>query len=142
MKGLSARLLIAVMSPRCAANHNLMEIVVMSEFGEAADLARRAKALGVQEWELRVMEGSPDRKLCADLLADAFPRLRMTKEQLAKEDAGNIAAEKKWQERKAAQEAAEAERIAMGLGPTPPTMPSGWVDYGPLPDSGARPSDD
>ena len=105
----------------------------MSEFGEAADLARRAKALGVQEWELRVMEGSPDRKLCADLLADAFPRLRMTKEQLAKEDAGNIAAEKKWQERKAAQEAAEAERIAMGLGPTPPTMPSGYVDFGSLP---------
>jgi hypothetical protein len=106
----------------------------MSEFGEAADLARRAAANGVQEWQQRVIEGSPGRKVSADLLADAFPRLRMSKDQLAKEDARNVAAAKARAERQAAEEAREAERIAAGLGPTPPApQPTGWHDFGPLP---------
>jgi hypothetical protein len=105
----------------------------MSEFGEAADLARRAKALGLQEWQQRIMEGSPSRQTVAGILSDNFPSLReppLTEAQwkakmkaVAHMDAVN---------------AARREREEKGLPPEP--MPTGWHDFGPLParEPGAR----
>jgi hypothetical protein len=97
----------------------------MSEFGEAADLARRAKALGVEEWELRMIEGSPDRKVSADIVADNIPSLRRPKLTDAQ-----WAAKKKEVAAMDARAAEQREREARGQ---VPPVPSGWLDYGPLP---------
>jgi hypothetical protein len=110
-----------------------VEIEPMSALSDAQnnrDLAARARALGIQEWELQIIEGSPSRAVCADLLADAFPSLRdppLTEAQrrekfkaIAHQDAVN---------------AARREREEKGLPPEPKS--TGW---GGLPDRepGAR----